>query len=69
VAAPISPKEFWEMRSETSGTLRKKLATISTRQADVIAQEAQEAVRQFFPNNQMKFPARMIIVSGRKGTK
>lgn len=64
IAAPISPKEFWEMRSETSGTLREKLATLSTERADAVAQEAQRAVREFFPNNQMSFPAQMIIVTG-----
>jgi len=65
IAAPISPKEFWEMRSETSGTLREKLATVASDQADLVAGEVQEAVREFFPNNQMNFPAQMIIVSGR----
>lgn len=64
IAAPISPKQFWEMRSETSGTLRRKLATLSRQQADLIAQEVQEAVREFFPNDQMRFPAQMIIVTG-----
>jgi SAM-dependent methyltransferase len=64
IAAPISPNEFWEMRSETSGTLREKLAALSTLQVNLIAQEAQEAVREFFPNNQMNFPAQMIIVTG-----
>jgi ubiquinone/menaquinone biosynthesis C-methylase UbiE len=64
IAAPISPREFWEMRSETSGTLREKLATLSQPEADLIAQEVQEAVREFFPNNEMSFPALMIIVSG-----
>jgi ubiquinone/menaquinone biosynthesis C-methylase UbiE len=66
IAAPISPKEFWEMRSETSGTLRGKLATLSTHQADVIAKEAQDAVREFFPNNKMNFPAQLIVVTGKK---
>ena len=66
IAAPISPKQFWEMRSETSGTLREKLAKLSTPQADLIAQEIQEAVREFFPNDQMRFPAQMIIVTGTK---
>jgi len=66
IAAPISPKQFWEMRSETSGTLREKLATLSPAQADLIAQEAQEAVRQFFPNDHMRVPAQMIIVTGTK---
>jgi ubiquinone/menaquinone biosynthesis C-methylase UbiE len=64
IAAPISPKQFWEMRSETSGTLREKLSMLSSAQADLIAQEAQEAVREFFPNDQMRFPAQMIIVTG-----
>jgi uncharacterized protein YdhG (YjbR/CyaY superfamily) len=66
IAAPVSPKEFWEMRSETSGTLREKLAKTTEKRRDVVAQEVQEAVREFFPNNQMNFPAQMIIVTGRK---
>ncbi len=66
IAAPISSEHFWELRSETSGTLREKLATLSPVQADLIAQEVQEAVRQYFSNNQMSIPAQMIIVTGRK---
>jgi ubiquinone/menaquinone biosynthesis C-methylase UbiE len=66
IAAPISSEHFWELRSETSGTLRQKLATLSPVQANLVAQEAQEAVRQYFPNNQMSIPAQMIIVTGRK---
>jgi ubiquinone/menaquinone biosynthesis C-methylase UbiE len=66
IAARISPREFWEMRSETSGTLREKLATLPAKRQDLVAQEVQEAVREFFPNNHMNFPAKMIIVTGRK---
>jgi ubiquinone/menaquinone biosynthesis C-methylase UbiE len=66
IAAPISPEQFWEMRSETSGTLREKLATLPTSQTDLVAQEAQEAIREFFSNNQMSIPAQMIIVTARK---
>jgi len=68
IAAPISPREFWELRSETSGTLREKLATIDSTHREVIAQEVQKAVREFFPNDQMKFPANVIIVSGASGS-
>ena len=68
IAAPISPKEFWEVRTETSGTLREKLATIPLHQCDLIEQEVQDAVREFFPNNQMQFPAQMIIVTGKKSS-
>lgn len=66
IAAPISPDQFWEVRSETSGTLREKLGTLSRHQADSIAKEIKEAVREFFPNNQMSIPAQMIIVTARK---
>ena len=66
IAAPISPAQFWELRSETSGTLREKLATLSPPQAGLLAEEAQEAVREFFQNNQMSMPAQMIIVTARK---
>ena len=66
IAAPISPKGFWDLRSEISGTLREKLATMPAAQQNLIAQEVQAAVRQFFPNDQMSFPAQMIIVTGEK---
>jgi ubiquinone/menaquinone biosynthesis C-methylase UbiE len=64
IAGRISPREFWELRSETSGTLREKLATVDSTHREVIAEEVQKAVREFFPNDQMKFPANVIIVSG-----
>ena len=66
IAAPISVEQFWEMRSLMSGTLREKLARLSEDKAQQVASEIQEAVREFFPNNQMNFPAHMLLVSGRK---
>jgi SAM-dependent methyltransferase len=66
LTAPISPAQFWEMRSETSGTLREKLATMTPPQRNLIAQEVQESVREFFPNNQMSLPAHVIVVTGSK---
>jgi len=66
IAAPISLEHFWEIRSETSGTLREKLAKLSPVQTDLIAREAKEAVRQYFSNDQMSIPAQIIIVTGRK---
>jgi ubiquinone/menaquinone biosynthesis C-methylase UbiE len=64
IEAPISPAEFWAMRSETSETLRKKLATLKADQRLRVAQEVQETVTEFFPDNQMSFPAQMLIVVG-----
>jgi len=66
IAAPISPEQFWELRSETSGTLREKLATLPQSTRDLLAQEAQETVRDFFQKNEMSIPAQMIIVTARK---
>ena len=66
IAAPISLAQFWEVRSETSEMLREKLATLSPPQAELLAREAQDAVREFFSNNRMSMPAQMIIVAARK---
>jgi SAM-dependent methyltransferase len=64
--APISPSQFWTMRSQTSDTLRDKLAKLSADEQTQIADEAQQAVKEFFPGNQMRFPTQMIVVTGKK---
>jgi ubiquinone/menaquinone biosynthesis C-methylase UbiE len=66
IEAPISTDGFWELRSETSGTLREKLNMLSDEEKEQAAQEVQKAAREFFPNNEMRFPAQMIIVTGNK---
>ena len=66
IAAPISLEQFWEMRSETSGTLREKLATLSASQAALLAKESKEAISEFFFNNQMSIPAEIFIVTAHK---
>jgi ubiquinone/menaquinone biosynthesis C-methylase UbiE len=66
IAAPVSVEQFWEMRSETSGTLREILATVSPSQAVLLAAEAKAAVSEFFSNSGMSMPAQMIIVTGYK---
>jgi len=66
IEARISVEQFWLMRAGTSGTLREKLATLSDADAKQAALDVQEAVREFFSNDQMSFPAQMFVVSGRK---
>jgi SAM-dependent methyltransferase len=66
IEAPVSPAEFWAMRSETSDTLRGKLAGLSAEERGRLAQEVQEAVREFFPDDRMSFPAQMLVVTGKK---
>ena len=65
IAAPISPLEFWAMRSQTSDTLRTKLSKLPPEEQAEVSREVEQAVREFFPDNQMKFPAQMIVVSGK----
>ena len=65
MAAPISLEEFWDMRSEISETLRDKLKNFSAAERWQIGKQVQHAVRAFFPNNQMRFPAQIIIVTGK----
>jgi len=64
--APLTPHQFWIMRSLTSDTLREKLAKLSTDEQTQIAGEVEQSAQEFFPQNQMKFPAQMIIVTGTK---
>jgi ubiquinone/menaquinone biosynthesis C-methylase UbiE len=64
--APLTPHEFWTMRSQTSDTLREKLAKLSTAEQSQIAHEVEQEVTQFFPHNQMNFPVQMVLVSGKK---
>lgn len=66
IEARITAAQFWQMRAGTSGTLREKLATLNDADAERAGVEVQEAVREFFPNDQMSFPAQMFIVTGRK---
>lgn len=64
LVAPISPPEFWSMRSQMSDTLRDKLNKLPDTEQAAVASEVEQAVSEFFPNNQMSFPTQMIIVSG-----
>jgi ubiquinone/menaquinone biosynthesis C-methylase UbiE len=66
IQAPISAHQFWTMRSQTSDTLREKLAKLSTDEQAQIAAEVEQEVKEFFPHDQMNFPAQMILVTGTK---
>ena len=66
IEAPISARQFWSIRSQTSDTLREKLGQLSADEQAQIAVEVEQAVQEFFPANQMKFPAQLIVVTGNK---
>jgi len=66
IAAPLSFEQFWELRSETSATLRDKLQTLSQTELSYLKADVAEAAREYFTSGGMSFPAQMIIVSGKK---
>ena len=66
IEAPVSPAEFWAMRSETSDTLRAKLAGLTAEARVRVAQEVEEAVREFFPEGLVSFPAQILVVTWNK---
>ena len=66
IEAPLNVEQFWALRSATSGTLREKLATLGADNARRAGLEVQEGVREFFPNDQMSFPAQMLVISAQK---
>jgi len=64
--APLTPRQFWEIRTELSDTLRAKVAALSKEQVARVAQEVEEAGRAFYEAGRIRFPAEVLIVSGRK---
>src|SRR5215510_594934 len=66
IEAAMTPRQFWQLRSELSETLRGKLATLTQAQLDSISAEVEKAVEAFYEGGSMKFPAEVLIVSVRK---
>jgi ubiquinone/menaquinone biosynthesis C-methylase UbiE len=66
--APLTPAQFWQVRTELSDTLRTKVAQLSSEQVSDLAQEVEQAGHAFVENGGMRFPARVLIVSGRRNT-
>ncbi|MEK6289471.1 MAG: class I SAM-dependent methyltransferase [Acidobacteriota bacterium] len=65
--APITPRQFWEVRSELSDTLRAKVASLLPEQLARVAKDVEEAGRAFYRAGRMKFPGQVLIVTARKG--
>lgn len=68
IEASISVEDFWTLRCEMSETLRAKLATLSKVQLSEVKRQAIEAFREYSTGHGMRFPAEVLIVSGRKNT-
>ena len=68
IKAAISFEQFWQLRTEMSGTLREKIAGLAPAQLPTIRQAAADAAQRYFASGTMSFPAEALIVSGRKFT-
>ena len=65
IEAPISFEQFWQLRTEMSGTLRDKIARIMPTERPTVKHAVAEAVRRYFVSGTMSFAAEALIVSGR----
>ncbi len=66
IEAPITVERFWELRTEMSDTFRKKLAKLVPDQVAAIKYTVQKAVGSYFKAGGMNFPAKVLVVTGRK---
>jgi hypothetical protein len=66
IKAAISLEQFWQLRTEMSGTLREKMAGVAPVQLPALKQAVTDAARRYFESGTMSFPAEALIVSGRK---
>src|SRR6266567_9186328 len=66
IEAAISFEQFWQLRTEMSGTLREKMAGLAPAQLPTIKQAVADAARRYFVSGTMSFSAEALIVSGRK---
>jgi ubiquinone/menaquinone biosynthesis C-methylase UbiE len=66
IQAPISFEQFWQMRTEMSETLREKIAKLAPVQLPSVKEGVADATRRYFASGTMSFPARALVVRGRK---
>ena len=69
IEAPISFEQYWQLRTEMSESLRRKLASLAPDQLPNLKQAAADATRRYFADGKMSFPAEALIVSGRRAGK
>jgi SAM-dependent methyltransferase len=67
VRAPVSPEEFWNLRSEMSEGLRSRVAKIPPEQMKELKREVLAALRQYYVNGAVTVPAQVLIVTASKG--
>lgn len=66
IHAPLSVEDFWTLRCETSETLRKMLATLSSGQLTEVKRQSLENLREYSTDRGISLPAEVLIVSATK---
>jgi hypothetical protein len=66
IEAPIDVNYFWELRTEMSDTFRSKLQRLTPDQVAAIRYTVQKTVAPYFKTGGMCFPAKVLVVSGKK---
>ncbi|HEY6130321.1 MAG TPA: class I SAM-dependent methyltransferase [Candidatus Acidoferrum sp.] len=66
IRASMPAEDFWTLRSEMSEKLRTKLARLSGAQLADLRREVIEAIRAYSSGDEIRFPAEVLVVSGRK---
>jgi ubiquinone/menaquinone biosynthesis C-methylase UbiE len=66
VTGPVSLDSFWDLKVELSGTLRPKLTALDEQKRELVKAEALASFEPYFNSGEMRIPARVIVVSGRK---
>ena len=65
IEAPIGRNDFWPLRFEMSETLRAVLPQLPPGQLRRARSDVEEAIRPYFSDDRMSFPAQAIIVAAR----
>jgi ubiquinone/menaquinone biosynthesis C-methylase UbiE len=68
IEAPVSVKDFWDLRREMSEKLSEKFEMLSEEQKPKVKSEMLSSLREYSTGNGMSFPAEVLIVSGTKSS-
>jgi ubiquinone/menaquinone biosynthesis C-methylase UbiE len=66
IKLPLNFKEFWEVRSEMSDTLRDKLNLLTPAQKEQVYKRMETEFTPYFVTGTLETPARIFVVSGKR---
>lgn len=68
IRASMPVEKFWTLRSEMSEKLRTKIASLSKAEVAELTREVIDALKAYSSDDEIVFPAEVLIVSGSKGS-